>query len=357
MLLTLIAKLCAVALSGPLAQGVRPAGLRGSKWAALLMDLRITAMCIVPTMNSALFVYWYREHRNERGDITIGVSISGTLLSFLSSFRSSQSYDRWFEGRSAFGRIHAGCRTLALYAQGGATKFAANGDHNAAQEFSNKTRLLLLGLIRSVILHLRGDESNESLREFLLPNPECTEEEALEVKEWRLLIETTACRPMILFMRLIANFSKALRQLQGGSDYRLVLTEYTDMVSAFNQADKICNTPSPNLFMYLLVFVYISFGWYLFPIFMSEVLHDNYWLAPLITFFVCYFFGLLVNIAIDMDHPFDNGMVDLPLEKYEAALRKDMDMLLGQDFGSDTLPPAAAEDGTPPEAPDPDNQL
>lgn len=76
------------------------------------------------------------------------------------------------------------------------------------------------------------------------------------------------------------------------------------------------------------MFVYVYFCWYMFPIMMSEVAHENYWVSPLVTFFVCYFFGLLITVAIDMDCPFDDGMIDLPLEKYEAGLRKDMDMLL-----------------------------
>merc|ERR1712166_1670470 len=106
------------------------------------------------------------------------------------------------------------------------------------------------------------------------------------------------------------------------------------MVAAFNAADKLCNTPSPNLFMYLLCFVYIYFNWYLFPVMMSSVAHDDYYIAPMVTFSVCYFFGLLVVIAIDMDNPFDDGMIDLPLEVYENGLRKDMDMILG-DFDED----------------------
>eukprot|EP00656_Telonema_subtile_P013425 TRINITY_DN1681_c0_g1_i4.p1 TRINITY_DN1681_c0_g1~~TRINITY_DN1681_c0_g1_i4.p1 ORF type:complete len:335 (-),score=95.58 TRINITY_DN1681_c0_g1_i4:57-1061(-) len=295
-------------------------------------DVLITGMCVVPVILSIGFVYWFRHERSESnlGDSSVAVRVAGTLLAFLTTFRSGQSYSRWFEGRAAFGRVHAGCRALALYVNGAVTKMADEGDRENARNLSSSTRLLLLGLIRSVILHLRADPCNDSLKEFMHVHEDWSEQEVYHSKEakgYRLVQRTDAARPMILFKLLIARLSR-ISTLHGGSDYRMVLTEYSDMVAAFNSADKLCNTPSPNLFMYLLTFVYLFFNWWLMPILMSEVAHENYYIAPVITFFVCYFFGLLIVIALDMDNPFDGGLIDLPLEKYEAGLRRDMDMVL-----------------------------
>ena len=83
---------------------------------------------------------------------------------------------RWV-GRGAFGRIHAGCRALSLYVSGAASKMENNGMSDEAQLLATDTRNLLLGLIRSVILHLRGNKDNSSLKEYLSVLPEWTEEQ------------------------------------------------------------------------------------------------------------------------------------------------------------------------------------
>ena len=86
---------------------------------------------------------------------------------------------------------------------------------------------------------------------------------------------------------------------------------------------------------YLLLWVYFFFNYYTFPITMASVAHEDYWLGAVVTYCVSYFFGLLVMVALDMDNPFDDGMIDLPLEKYEAGLKKDMDMILILDLNPD----------------------
>lgn len=320
-------------------------GLETGHCKHVIVDLLITSMCVLPTLLSAACVYWIRNGSPDLGSGDVAVSVSGTLIAFTVTFRSSQSYNRWFEGRSSFGRIHAGCRALALYVNGAVTKLADDGKLEEASELAKSTRLLLLGLIRSTILHLRGNKCNESLKEFLEVPEDLSEEEAcLQSKGYHMVQNCDAARPMVLFQLLIARLAHISSQY-GGSDYRMVLTEYSDMVAAFNSADKLCNTPSPNLFMYLLCFVYLYFNWYLFPVMMANFAHDDYYMATLVTFFVCYFFGLLVVIAIDMDNPFDGGLVDLPIEKYEAGLRKDMDMILADEHAqiSNPLHSAAAE--------------
>ena len=52
-----------------------------------------------------------------------------------------------------------------------------NGMSDEAQLLATDTRNLLLGLIRSVILHLRGNKDNSSLKEYLSVLPEWTEEQ------------------------------------------------------------------------------------------------------------------------------------------------------------------------------------
>jgi len=343
MLLLICSKLCQWFASGPLAQGIRPVGLTTGGNLHIWADLKLSLASLLPTGMCMLFVWWYRNDNSDAtGDTTIAASISGTLLSFLITFRSGQSYNRWFEGRGAFGRIHAGCRALSLYVSGAVSKMENNGMSDEAQLLATDTRNLLLGLIRSVILHLRGVKDNSSLKEYLSVLPEWTEEQAFaQSPGYNQVCTTQACRPMILFKLLIARLAELNAQAPDGtrpdtaSDYRMVLNEYSDMVAAYNSADKLVNTPSPNLFMYLLLWVYFFFNYYTFPITMASVAHEDYWLGAVVTYCVSYFFGLLVMVALDMDNPFDDGMIDLPLEKYEAGLKKDMDMILILDLNPD----------------------
>eukprot|EP00656_Telonema_subtile_P005663 TRINITY_DN12581_c0_g1_i2.p1 TRINITY_DN12581_c0_g1~~TRINITY_DN12581_c0_g1_i2.p1 ORF type:complete len:166 (-),score=41.32 TRINITY_DN12581_c0_g1_i2:376-873(-) len=162
---------------------------------------------------------------------------------------------------------------------------------------------------------------------------------------------------MLVLKWLIARLARLnARSLQ--SDYRMALQEVAQIVSSFNGADKLVNTPSPNFYLYLLFLVHIYWAWGLLPWCLASYNNTNYWQPMIESFLISYTFGFLVLIAIDMDDPFDGGMVDLPLEKYEGGLTKDLNVVLSSHSNAPTVPPMDLDAGDQTEtAPKDDNAI
>merc|ERR1711907_648638 len=141
------------------------------------------------------------------------------------------------------------------------------------------------------------------------------------------LKEANGARPMLVLKFLIARLAR-LNASALESDYRMALQEVAQITSSFGGADKLVNTPSPNFYLYLLFLVYFYWAWFLLPWCLASYNSTNYWQPLVESYLISYTFGYLVFIAIDMDDPFDGGMVDLPLEKYEAGLNRDLNVVL-----------------------------
>merc|ERR1712195_366047 len=110
------------------------------------------------------------------------------------------------------------------------------------------------------------------------------------------------------------------------SDYRACAQACSKMTTSFNGADKLINTPNPNVLMYIMLIVYVFTMWFLFPWYFATHNGSYGWL---IFQLYCYSYtiGCLIFIARDMDNPFDGGTIDLPLEKYEGSLAKDLTVM------------------------------
>merc|ERR1711865_400633 len=334
-LVVILVRFCKWFLPSPLGDGVyTDLNMKQGRRDFVLMELTMSLLGSFTACNAAVAIYFYRNHNPDPIDKT-PVLLTGALFTFLVPFRAGQSYSRWFEGRCHMGKIHASLRALSLYVNGAASTMELRLDTATEQDELDECNLLrkdphrlLSAVFRACVLHVREDKSNESL------------EKHLNSAETKLLNGSIGARPMFVLQLLIARLAR-LNQKDNSkdfdltSDYRMSLQEVGQIVSSFNGADKLVNTPSPNFYLYLLFLVYVYWGWGMLPWCLASYNHDNYWQSTVEGFLISYTFCFLVTLAIDMDNPFDGGMVDLPLEKYEAGLLKDLAVVLGIDTDGD----------------------
>jgi len=356
-----VSKVCRWVCDAPLGDGVYSDLAKKSKRTDFAWtEFTVTAAASVTAGNAIWAIHEYRNNDPHKIDKT-AVLLQGALFTFLVTFRAGQSYNRWFEGRGHMGRIHASIRALSLYVNGAAATLElvaeAESDESLKKDqmkeckfLRQDTKRLLTALFRACILHVR-----EKPKFCECKDPEkCAEKgkcqaqsliQLLNTEEQKNYQNSVGTRPMFVLQLLIGRLARlnsssesADGQKKGTdleSDYRMSLQEVGQIVTSFNGADKLVNTPSPNFYLYLLFLVYVYWGWGMLPWCLASYNHDNYWQSTVEGFLISYTFCFLVTLAIDMDNPFDGGMVDLPLEKYEAGLLRDLAVVLGIDTDGD----------------------
>lgn len=293
--------------------------------AAWLSDLKVTVASFISVASGIVAVY-FMEDREDVYQLPLSnnspVTILGSLFAFLLTFRCSQSYGRWFEGRGHVGAIHAGCRYLAVVINGAAAQCDnATHKYDESKKLKDDAARLFRALFRSVILHLREEPDNSSLWPFLTPD------------EWQALSNAKGARPVLIMKMITSGINYLSHEKLVISDYRACAQACSMMTTSFNGADKLINTPNPNVLMYIMLIVYVFTMWVLFPWYFATLSGSYTWL---IFQLYCYSYtiGCLIFIARDMDNPFDGGTIDLPLEKYEGSLAKDLTMILKSETSS-----------------------
>jgi len=292
---------------------------------AWLADLKVTAASLISVASGMVAIYFMND-REGIYELPLSsnspVTIVGSLFGFLLTFRCSQSYGRWFEGRGHVGAIHAGCRYLAVVINGAAAQCDnATHKYDESKKLKDDAARLFRALFRSVILHLREEPDNSSLWPFLTPD------------EWQALSNAKGARPVLIMKMITSGINYLSHEKLVISDYRACAQACSKMTTSFNGADKLINTPNPNVLMYIMLIVYVFTMWFLFPWYFATHNGSYGWL---IFQLYCYSYtiGCLIFIARDMDNPFDGGTIDLPLEKYEGSLAKDLTMILKSETSS-----------------------
>lgn len=285
-------------------------GITGVASDLLWVDVTITISASLAACSCAVAKYLHTEDIYSLPlSSDVPTQVLGGLFAFLLTFRSAQSYARWFEGRGHAGAIMAECRYLAIVINGASAQLEETGDCDTkdSNELKKNANRLFRALYRACVLHVRGYPDNQSLGEHLN-----------EREQTLINAPTVGARPLLI-MKWIISELKFLNKELVISDYRATLATCSRITTRFNGADKICNTPNPNVMAYLLFVAYTVLMWWLFP-WRLAVKDDAFVMAVLSAFLYAYVIGCLIFVAGDMDNPFDGGTIDLPLEKYEGGL-------------------------------------
>ena len=268
---------------------------------------RIAPRCLSLTALAALIVLIERHYPALFYPVSATpFTLLGLSLSIFMSFRNNACYDRWWEGRKAWGRLLIESRSFIR-------------ESVVITDPALRAELLrsLVGFAHALNARLRN------------------EEERPVAQPW--LAQTSASHNLCdSILQGIGAHCSRLAQQQAISEVRFTQLEQRLVGLSEVQAtcERIKTTPLPfpyTLLLHRTIYIFCL----LLPFALAEPLG---WLAPLFTTLVSYTFFGLDAIGNELEDPFGRDENDLPTDALVRALERDV---LGA-LGHEPLPPVLA---------------
>lgn len=253
---------------------------------------RIFFFCSFTAVLTFLFITGHSIYLEKLGDLTTNV-IYNLILGLLIVFRTNTSYERFWEGRKAWGTLVVNSRNLAQEILIGIQTLTA-GDKQ------QKTRALdlLLALAIATKLHLRGDEVNDKLKTLVnqhqLEKLEQSKNRPLDIQFW------------------LRNYLHQQLKLKNFSDAQLNMTSgmLNEMMESVSGCERILTTPIPITYrVYLKRLILI----YCFGLPFRLVPEITWWSIPIVAVVSFLLLGV-EEVARELENPFGFDVNDLPLD-------------------------------------------
>ncbi|MNS82321.1 Bestrophin, RFP-TM, chloride channel [compost metagenome] len=229
-------------------------------------------------------------------------SILGFVLSMLLVFRTNTAYDRWWEGRKAWGSLVNNSRNLAIKI-----------DSMLPAEAPERKSIYIL--ISNYVLSLKNHLRDTFEPRDFLPFESITEEE----------LTAKMHKPNYIASHLLKKANEIRNENKISLEQYLVLN---DELKSFTESCGVCerikNTPIPysySLFLKKFIFIYIMtmpFGF----------IDDFGYGTILLIAFVFYVLVSLELIAEEIEDPFGGDANDLPTDQICSNIRKNVKEIL-----------------------------
>lgn len=225
-------------------------------------------------------------------------TLVGFVLSMLLVFRTNTAYERWWEGRKAWGSFVNNSRNLAL-------KFSVlNISDTEMSVFSD----LISNYIYAVKEHLRGR---------IVAN-ELTHNRAYPSEYYQNILH--------LPNRIMKGIYQEINKLHNGgkiNDTQLLylneeLKSFTDNLGI---CERIKRTPIPysySLYLKKIIFIYV----FSMPIGFAR--EFGYWSMPIVAL-IFYVFGSIELLAEEIEDPFGSDANDLPTDQIYETIKANLD--------------------------------
>jgi putative membrane protein len=243
--------------------------------------------------------YFHIETKNP----TVMHSILGFVLSMLLVFRTNSAYDRWWEGRKAWGSFVNNSRNLAI-------KLAAFVPKEYAKE-REELKVLIINYVFAAKNHLR---------EKYIQN-EFIASDNLSLSEFADANHKPNKIAKVLYARI--NFLHQKNILV--NEHLFILNEefksFTDNIGV---CERIKNTPIPysyNIFLKKMIFLYIM----TLPLFFGS--EFKYTTIP-IAMIVLYVFASIELIAEEIEDPFGEDDNDLPTDDICNRIKNNLNEII-----------------------------
>jgi putative membrane protein len=247
-------------------------------------------------------VYTEREliHAQFNNTTTIHAMV-GFVLSMLLVFRTNTAYDRWWEGRKAWGGFVNSSRNLAI-------KLSA-----IIKDADDRKRLKILiqNFISSSKSHLRSGVTKNDL----IVSDKYPVEEILTAKHV----------PNYLMKKLVYELNGYLESGQISSTQMLMInSEIQSFSDNLGVCERIKKTPIPysySIFLKKIIFIYIAsmpFGF---------AMEFGYW-SIFIVSMLFYVFASIELIAEEIEDPFGYDDNDLPTDQISEVIKQDLDEIM-----------------------------
>jgi len=229
------------------------------------------------------------------------IAIVGTAISLLLAFRTSQSYDRWWEARMIWGSIVNDSRTLIRQLK----TFLPVDDDNELRTFTERQILWNYALSES----LRGKVFSSRVKEYIVKQ---------QIQDYNVPNAILSLHGLQL---------KHLSEIGKLTEYRQVEVDrtLTRLCEAMGRCERIKNTVFPMSYGALIHFLI-----YLFTLLLPFSLDDDFpFIKGLLTAGLPIIFIVIERTAILMQDPFENGPMDTPM----TNISQNIEIVLLQQLG------------------------
>ena len=241
---------------------------------------------------------WQLSDKSHVKNIPLMHTTVGFVLSLLLAYRTNTAYERWWEGRKAWGALVNNSRNLAL-------KLSAYLSEESDRNLFRKAIPIYASVLSK---HLANEEVSQTLFEGL----------DLTINHHTHSPNQVA---KILFQK--ANELYTTGKITGDQLY-LIKDELDSFTGVCGVCERIKNTPIPysySAFIKKFIFFYVMtlpFG-YVFSL--------GYYVIPIVVF-IFYVLASLELIAEEIEDPFGNDDNDLPTKKIAENIKKHVEELL-----------------------------
>jgi len=268
---------------------------------------RIALRCLAVTLLAALIVLVERHYPALFYPVSATpFTLLGLSLSIFMSFRNNACYDRWWEGRKAWGRMIIEVRSFVR-------ESVVIKDEALRKELLRS----LCAFAHALNARLRNEDELRAARAWL--------------GEQARIVTHNVCDGIL---REVGEHCSRLAERGAISEFRYTLLEQRLAGLSDVQAtcERIKGTPLPfpyTLLLHRTIYIFCL----LLPFALAEPLG---WLAPLFTTIVSYTFFGLDAIGNELEDPFGRDENDLPTDALVRTIERDVLSALGQE----PLPPA-----------------
>ncbi|MEO0376670.1 MAG: bestrophin family ion channel [Cyanobacteria bacterium P01_A01_bin.17] len=271
---------------------------------------RVLLFCGLAAGVSLLYTSDLPIYLEKLGELTTNV-IYNLVLGLLIVFRTNTSYDRFWEGRKAWGSLVVNTRNLAQELQ-----VALSGND---QEKQAVIRLLSAFAIATK-LHLRDEDINDELKEQVTP---------AQLQQ----LETAKHRPLIIVFWIRSYLQQQMKEdniveAQVASANAML----NSLVEGISGCERIVTTPIPvayRIFLKRLILIYcIGLPFRVVP----EI---AWWSIPVMAIVSFLLLGV-EEVGRELENPFGYGANDLPLDTICGAIVNTVESTLA--FGKPVLP-------------------
>jgi putative membrane protein len=270
----------------------------------ILMILpRMLIFCGFAATIALLYTSGIPIYLERMGELTTNV-IYNLVLGLLIVFRTNTSYERFWEGRKAWGTLVVNIRTLAREIQIG----VAGADATEKQA----TIRLLSAFAIATKLHLRGESINDELKVLITPTQ-------------RQQLETTDNRPLVILFWIRTYLQQAFTVGQI-PDSRLAEVNgmLNNLTEGLSGCERIITTPIPiayRIFLKRLILIYcLSLPFRFVP--------ELTWGAVPMMAIVSFLLLGVEEVGRELENPFGYQANDLPLDEICSAILSSVETTL-----------------------------
>ncbi len=231
------------------------------------------------------------------------------VLGLLLVFRTNTAYDRYWEGRKAWGTLVITLRNLAREVQVGGNWENKSGDKSRDSTTVQAEKTRFLNLIVAFALatkqHLRGEALSDEIKALFADGEQSALENAKHL-------------PLFLSCCL----SQSLRRLfetdcLSANQYTELTTHLNELTTGLTSCERIVSTPMPiayNIYLKRLILIYCT----LLPI---SLVSEVGWWTPVAILFVSFVLLGVDRIGTEIEDPFGYDANDLPLDSICSNLQ------------------------------------